>query len=150
MKRINFAQVETSERFYMMPKALFELEAYKKMKLESKMAYGILKDRFKLSISNEWIDSVGNVFLYYTNENLGEILGVGKDKLIRIKKELREFGLLEEERQGLNKPNRIYINNLSVGQFTENDVEPLNDKELLNYDFRKSQNESSRSRKLRH
>ncbi|WP_349550133.1 replication initiator protein A [Leuconostoc pseudomesenteroides] len=149
MKRISLAQVETSERFFMMPKALFELDTYRKMKLESKMAYGILKDRFKLSISNDWIDSEGNVFLYYTNEALGEILGVGKDKVIRIKKELREFGLLEEERQGLNKPNRIYISNLSVSRLTEKYDLDSADKEVANYDFRKSQIESSRSRELR-
>lgn len=149
MKRISLAQVETSERFFMMPKALFELDTYRKMKLESKMAYGILKDRFKLSISNDWIDSEGNVFLYYTNESLGEILGVGKDKVIRIKKELREFGLLEEERQGLNKPNRIYISNLSVSRLTEKSDLDSADKEVGIYDFRKSQIESSGSRKLR-
>ncbi|MBZ5960777.1 replication initiator protein A [Leuconostoc gelidum subsp. gasicomitatum] len=75
------------------------------MKLESKMVYSILKDRFKLSLENNWVDKQGNVYLYYSNIKLGEKLGVGKGKVIRIKKELQKFGLLEEEHQGFNKPN---------------------------------------------
>ncbi|VIU02434.1 replication initiator protein [Streptococcus pneumoniae] len=45
MKRITASQYQTSERYYKLPKLLFESERYKNMKLEVKVAYSILKDR---------------------------------------------------------------------------------------------------------
>ncbi|MDG9733588.1 replication initiator protein A [Leuconostoc pseudomesenteroides] len=96
MERISLKQVETSERFYRVPKALLLNPFYKCLKPEAKLAYSLLRNRFNLSISNEWIDSKGDVYLYYPNEKLAHDLNVGKDKVIRIKKELHEYGLLEE------------------------------------------------------
>lgn len=149
MERTKLNQVVTSERFIMFSKALIEDDYYKKMKPESKLAYSLLRNRFNLSISNEWIDSKGDVYLYYPNERLAEDLNVGKDKVIRIKKELHEFGLLEEERQGFNKPNRIYVGNLEVRKVTENNLDISDTKVVAKYDFRKSQNANTGSRKTR-
>ncbi len=149
MERTKLNQVVTSERFIMFPKALFEDDYYKQMKLESKVAYSLLRERFNLSVAHHWVDSKGDVYLYYTNEELAKILGMGKDKLIRIKKELHEFGLLEEERQGFNKPNRIYVGNLEIKKRTEKSDEVNGDKVVAKCDFRKSQNTITGSRKTR-
>jgi len=149
MERTKLNQVVTSERFIMFSKALIEDDYYKKMKPESKLAYSLLRNRFNLSISNEWIDSKGDVYLYYPNEKLAEDLNVGKDKVIRIKKELHEFGLLEEERQGFNNPNRIYVGNLEVRKVTENNLDISDTKVVAKCDFRKSQNANTGSRKTR-
>ncbi|ABJ62364.1 replication initiator protein A [Leuconostoc mesenteroides] len=149
MERTKLNQVVTSERFIMFSKALIEDDYYKKMKPESKLTYSLLRNRFNLSISNEWIDSKGDVYLYYPNEKLAEDLNVGKDKVIRIKKELHEFGLLEEERQGFNNPNRIYVGNLEVRKVTENNLDISDTKVVAKCDFRKSQNANTRSRKTR-
>ena len=43
MKRITANQYQTSERYYKLPKILFEDEKYMDMKLEVKLAYSILK-----------------------------------------------------------------------------------------------------------
>ena len=149
MERTKLNQVVTSERFIMFSKALIENDYYKKMKPESKLAYSLLRNRFNLSISNEWIDSKGDVYLYYPNEKLAKDLNVGKDKVIRIKKELHEFGLLEEERQGFNKPNRIYVGNLEVRKVKENSLDISDTKVVAKCDFRKSQNANTGSRKTR-
>ncbi|MBZ1525409.1 replication initiator protein A [Leuconostoc mesenteroides] len=149
MERAKLNQVVTSERFIMFSKALIEDDYYKKMKTESKLAYSLLRNRFNLSISNEWIDSKGDVYLYYPNEKLAEDLNVGKDKVIRIKRELHEFGLLEEERQGFNKPNRIYVGNLEVIKVTEKSLDISDTKVVSKCDFRKSQNANTGSRKTR-
>ncbi|MGL4690334.1 MAG: replication initiator protein A [Leuconostoc mesenteroides] len=149
MERTKLNQVVTSERFIMFSKALIEDDYYKKMKPESKLTYSLLRNRFNLSISNEWINSKGDVYLYYPNEKLAEDLNVGKDKVIRIKKELHEFGLLEEERQGFNNPNRIYVGNLEVRKVTENNLDISDTKVVAKCDFRKSQNANTRSRKTR-
>lgn len=45
MKRITANQYQTSERYYKLPKLLFESERYKNMKLEVKVVYSVLKDR---------------------------------------------------------------------------------------------------------
>ena len=46
MKRISLEQVINGERFFRVPKVLFELDFYKKMSSDSKLLYAILKDRF--------------------------------------------------------------------------------------------------------
>lgn len=131
MERISLAQVNNGERFFRVPKLLFESELYKKMSAESKLLYAILKDRFELSVKNNWIDADGNIYFIFTVEEIGEMLGYGKDKVIKLKKELKKYDLLEEVRQGLNKPNLIYLGSLKV----ENEAKPLIPAEFGNSDF---------------
>ena len=148
MERVSRDQVETNERFYKIPKALFENEFYADMKLETKVAYAILRDRFLLSIKNNWIDKSGDVYLIYKNIDLQTILSVGEKKVISLKKELANFGLLEEERQGLNKPNRLYVGNINADFEVIHRVNPLGDKELSKRQFRNCQNDRSRTAKM--
>ena len=135
MERISLAQVNNGERFFRVPKLLFESELYKKMSAESKLLYAILKDRFELSVKNNWIDADGNIYFIFTVEEIGEMLGCGKDKVIKLKKELKKYDLLEEVRQGLNKPNLIYLGSLKV----ENEAKPLIPAEFGNSDFQNSE-----------
>lgn len=135
MERISLAQVNNGERFFRVPKLLFESELYKKMSAESKLLYAILKDRFELSVKNNWIDADGNIYFIFTVEEIGEMLGYGKDKIIKLKKELKKYDLLEEVRQGLNKPNLIYLGSLKV----ENEAKPLIPAEFGNSDFQNSE-----------
>jgi putative uncharacterized protein gbs1372 len=141
MERISLAQVNNGERFFRVPKLLFESELYKKMSAESKLLYAILKDRFELSVKNNWIDADGNIYFIFTVEEIGEMLGCGKDKVIKLKKELKKYDLLEEVRQGLNKPNLIYLGSLKV----ENEAKPLMPAEIGNSDFQNSENQNSRT-----
>ncbi|WP_261654545.1 replication initiator protein A [Leuconostoc mesenteroides] len=147
MERVSRDQVETNERFYKIPKALFENEFYADMKLETKVAYAILRDRFLLSIKNNWIDKSGDVYLIYKNIDLQTILSVGEKKVISLKKELANFGLLEEERQGLNKPNRLYVGNINADFEVIHRANPLGDKELSKRQVRNCQNDRSRTSK---
>ncbi|MET3357731.1 UNVERIFIED_ORG: hypothetical protein ABIC58_001091 [Leuconostoc holzapfelii] len=100
------------------------------MKAESILAYGILKDRFELSLKNGWIDDVGDVYLIYKNGDLQRMLRASEKKVIAIKKELNAFGLLEEVRQGLHRPNLLYIGNVNVENQVIHRAESLGDKEL--------------------
>ncbi len=110
MKRISIADVKNTE-FYQMPKWVMEL---KDLSNDAKIAYMLLRDRHSLSIQNDWIDKSGNVFLFYTREKLSEILNCKNDKVIKVMKELKEHGLIEEKRQGQGKPNMIYLSTISV------------------------------------
>lgn len=144
MNRISLKQVETSERFYRVPKALLLSPAYKDMRAESKMVYAILKDRLELSIQNNRVDEKGDVYLNYSIKSLEELLGFGNKKIISIKKELQEFGLIEEERQGLNRANRIYVGEVDPENLVIHRAEALQDKEVSKRHFRKCQNNTSR------
>ena len=55
MKRITANQYQTSERYYKLPKILFEDEKYMDMKLEVKVAYFYFKRSFRI-ISQSWLD----------------------------------------------------------------------------------------------
>ena len=95
--------------FFKFPKPFIYNEKYKKLSNNAKLMYMLLFGRLELSIKNGWHDRKGNVFQYYTNEQLMIDLNSSEKTIIKVKKELREVGLLEEVRQGNNLPNRIYI-----------------------------------------
>ena len=89
--------------------------SYTNLSSDAKLAYGALYNRCKLSISSfqkgnrDYVDENGAVFLIFTVSDLMLLLDKGKMKVTKIKKELQEHGLLREVRQGLNKPNRLYL-----------------------------------------
>jgi hypothetical protein len=116
MKRITANHYQTSERYYKLPKLLFESERYKDMKLEVKVAYAVLKDRLELSLSRGWIDEDGAIYLVYSNSKLMALLGCSKSKLLTIKKTLREYGLIDEVQQSSSEKgrmaNKIYLGEL--------------------------------------
>lgn len=131
-KKISASEFETS-RFYQLPKFLFEDDYFSKMTTDAKVMYALLKDRFELSKINNWIDEENNIYLLYTNKQLCSILQYGEPKIIKLKKELEKFNLIINERQGLNRPNKIYL------------LEPRYDKELTNRKFQNKQIVSSRT-----
>ncbi len=141
MERISARQVQSSERFYRIPKIFVESPLYKPMSTDAKFTYAILKDRFELSLRNNWIDKNGDVYLIYTITELQEILGYGNKKVIKLKKELQEYGLLEEVRQGLNKPNLLYLGNIDyqVSPTEEIHSQPLETAEMSKRHFQKNQ-----------
>ena len=131
----NFKKISASEfetlRFYQLPKFLFEDEYFSKMPTDAKVMYALLKDRFELSRLNNWVDSENNIYLLYTNKQLCSILNYAEPKIIKLKKELEKYNLIINERQGLNKPNKIYL------------LEPTYDKELTFSKFQNKENVSS-------
>ena len=124
---ITVEQYETSERYFKLPKSLFESPRYEDMRLDSKVSYSILKDRLSLSLRNNWVDEEGRIYLVYSNTSLMKILKVSKSTLLRIKKQLAEYDLIKEVQQSTsskgNLANRIYLGNLIVDDFDANDDE---------------------------
>ena len=100
--------------FFKFPKPFIYDEKYKTLSNNAKMLYMLLFDRLELSLKNGWHDKEGNVFQYYTNEQLMIDLNCNSNKtIIKIKKELKDAGLMTEVRQGMNLPNRIYLEALN-------------------------------------
>lgn len=103
--------------FYRIPKTLFTDRRFKSVSMEAKVLYGLMLDRMGLSVRNGWLDKDGKVYIYFTLEDAVEMLGNGKDKVIRLFKELDKpngIGLIERRKQGQGKPTRIYVMNFTL------------------------------------
>ena len=104
--------------FYQFPQWLLKDEPYKNLGDKAKLMYMLFFDRRTLSIKNKWYDDDGQIYMYFTNEQFMKELNCSEKTIIKAKKELSQIGLLKEVRQGINRPNRLYINGTveSTGQ----------------------------------
>lgn len=106
----------TQFSFYRIPKLLFQDERYKSISAEAKTLYGILLDRMELSLRNGWLDANGRVYIIFTVEEIMASLGCANKKAVSLLNELEQkAGLIERKRQGLGKPNLIYVKNFISG-----------------------------------
>ena len=102
--------------FYRIPKALFTDDAFDGITTDAKLLYGILLDRMNLSAKNGWLDTEGRVYIIFTLDEVQESLGCGHGKAAKLLDELDgNAGLIERKRQGLGKPNLIYVKNFISG-----------------------------------
>lgn len=98
------------------PKAFIINEEYKNISAETKLMYGLLIDRMKISIENKWIDEKGRCYLIYTVEEICTIFNLSNKTAIKVLKELEKLELLEKKRQGLRKPNLLYVKKINFGE----------------------------------
>ncbi|HDA2618954.1 TPA: replication initiator protein A [Staphylococcus aureus] len=155
-QRFNIQQ-QYRQKFYQLPKVFFTNDKYIQLSNDAKIAYALLKDRLELSIKNNWFDENGDIFFIYTNENLKTILNCHKAKLIKIKKELTEADLLEQIRCGQGKPNKLYLMNpeitkediYEIRKQEESTDENRHDGEVRKSNFKKFENQTSRSSKIK-
>ena len=77
--------------------------------MDAKLLYAFFLDRVSLSIKNGWIDNQGRVFIYYSIKNICEDLNCGTQKACKLLDELEKVGALERKRQGLGRPNKLYL-----------------------------------------
>ena len=104
--------------FYRIPKALFTDPAFRSISTDAKALYGLLLDRMNLSARNDWLDEQGRVYIVFTVEEIMESLACGNKKAVGLLRELEVgAGLIERRRQGLGKPNLIYVKNFIEGNF---------------------------------
>ena len=105
--------------FYQFPQWLLKEEPYKDLGDKAKLMYMLLFDRRTLSIKNKWYDNDGQIYMYFTNEQFMKELNCANGSVVKAKKELAQVGLLKETRQGMNKPNRLYITGYSKTEFQD-------------------------------
>lgn len=128
-KRINILD-EYKQKFFQLPMVFFTNPIYKDLNNDSKIAYAILANRLSLSrwtttsYGQNWIDEKGDIFFYYSNSSLSEILNVSPRKVTSIKKELKEANLLSAEKQGFNLPERCYLHYPTV---RKEDIQAIDD-----------------------
>ena len=153
-KRFNISQ-ELEKLYIEVPSALIYEPKYKPNKEigkkglsnDAKILYGILLERTRLSVWNatekndtRFIDEKGDIFIYFDDKYIAEILNLSEKKGRDVKKELVSYNLLEEIRQGLGKANRLYLN------IVETNKENIN---LYRSEFKKVVHNKKESERLR-
>ena len=109
--------------FYRVPKVLFTDERFWNISTDAKLLYAILLDRMNLSAKNGWMDEAGRVYIIFTIDEIKGSIGCAEKKAVKLLDELeRKCGLIERKRQGLGKPNLIYVKNF-VDNSVDNHVE---------------------------
>lgn len=129
--------------FFRIPKVLFTDERFKSISAEAKVLYGMLLDRMGLSRVNGWLDKENRVYIIFTIDEIQENINCSKQKAVNIMAELDDkkgIGLIEKKRQGLGKPNIIFVKN-----FIYKKTESIGN----TGDFKKSKNHTSVSLKNR-
>ena len=159
--RISLEQALNSDNFYQLPKVIIGTKFYSKLKAEAKLLFMLCRDRLSVSLDStrkgdlRFVDEAGDIFIYYSIEELAEDLGCGRAKVIKLKKELIKYSLIDEVRQGLNKANRIYVKNvitdIQILNMTFEEAQPLlnpvKSTEVSKSNFQKFENGTSRSTK---
>ena len=143
--------------FYRIPKMLFKENMFKDVSAEAKVLYGLMLDRTGLSVKNGWLDEENRVFIVYTIAEIMDDLNCANQKAGKLLSELdtvNGIGLIERKRQGLGKPNIIYVKNFySASQFKNNENHKSRDvnitnQEMLESQFKNSENHESRQMKI--
>lgn len=125
--------------FYRIPKLLVTSKYFKTLTNDAKMLYGLMLDRMSLSARNHWFDKENRVFIYFSVGDTMECLNCGKNKAMKTIAELDEkggIGLIERKKQGLGKPDIIYVKNFFLSSKESGS-------EVYNVDLCRSQNETS-------
>ncbi len=103
--------------FYRMPKYLLFDPRFSKLSSDSKILYCCMLDRVSLSISSDWRDKEGRVFIYYSVEEACKLLNKSNRTVTKIMAELdteKGLGLIERKKQGLGKPDFIFVKNCVI------------------------------------
>ena len=96
--------------FYKLDKFLFEDDKYKKLKLNSKITYCILKDMLDENI-NVKTDINGDRYIENARIYIMQKLNITKNTITSIYKELIRVNLIEEKWIEVGKSNIVYIKN---------------------------------------
>lgn len=106
--------------YYQIPQELFDNPLYQGLSLESKVLYGFLLSRMRLSAKNGWIDDEGYIFLIYKRVDVQKRLNLSDKTVTKAFKQLAEANLIQEKVQGMNRPNLIYIGKITHQNPPEN------------------------------
>ena len=95
--------------FYRIPRPLFFHPELLNLSNDAKLLYTLLLDRLSLSVSNSWFDERGQIYVYFTINEVQSSLNCGHSKAIKLMAELEKNGLISRKTQGLGKPDRTYV-----------------------------------------
>ena len=141
--------------FYRIPKILFTDETLSGISVEAKVLYSFMLDRMGLSVKNCWFDEENRVYIIYTIDDISSDFGCARQKALKLLDELEKgIGLIERKRQGLGRPNIIYVKNFihnpKEKRYENQNTESMNseNQEVLNSDLQKYENQTSANMKI--
>lgn len=105
--------------FFRLPKILIRDERFKKISSDAKILYGIMLDRMSLSRENKWMDQNNRVYIIFTLKEVMKEFECCQRKAGSLMAELDSksgIGLIERKRQGLGRPDLIYLKNFIAVQ----------------------------------
>ena len=94
--------------FYRIPKLLFKNEYFKNLSSDAKILYGLMLDRMSLSIKNQWFDEQNRAYIYFSIEDIMDLLNCGgvknameegKISPVRYEHYVQMYGELKEQRR---------------------------------------------------
>ncbi len=103
------AQQATQFDFIRIPKVLMTGNEFSGVSNQSKILYGVLLDRMKLSMENHWLDDRDRVYVIYPMKEMHLDLNMSSHKLIECLEELEQSGLVERKKRGKGMPDLLYI-----------------------------------------
>ena len=111
------SQNESTQAFAKLPKVFFNEKApqypqYKHLTAQHILAYTLMRDRLQLSIIKQMQDENGTPFICYDLRNVAADVRCGEKKAGQLVNDLDNMGLIHKVRQGLGKPNRIYVHDV--------------------------------------
>ena len=77
-------------------------------------------------MKNRWLDADGKVYIYFSQEQIAEMMGCGLKKVGSLLAELdsrKGIGLITRIRQGLGKPDRIYVRRCICVDLSEGNIQ---------------------------
>lgn len=95
---------------------LLQNDNYRKLDGNSMLMYSLYRSRLDGSIRNaqngnpRFIDSNGQPFIYFTNDEMADLLHTSRHTVTNARKKLIKFGLIHVERTGMSEY-RVYVNN---------------------------------------
>ena len=136
MEEIQFYKINEvlNHKYYQIPQELLVNGKYKdKLNSDSKILYSFLLDRLTLSQLNNWVDEFGRIYLIFTRQEVQEKLNLSEKTASKAFKQLIDVKLIGEKRQGLGKPNLIY-----VGKIIHEEIKAIPEQENLQLLTRKN------------
>ena len=111
-KKMNFKYFYGTEAdqfsFYRIPKALFTNDCFKDLSSDAKILYGLMLDRMSLSIKNQWFDEENRAYIYFSIEDIMELLNCGRNKAVKSLQELDdEKGIARSPKNKLQEVPKI-------------------------------------------
>lgn len=75
-------QKPPAQSFIRLPNFLFEAPSFCSLSCEAKLLYAMILRRTDLSRKNGWADDYGKIYLYYTINEVCELLHCGRQKAV--------------------------------------------------------------------
>lgn len=104
------------------PHIIYSHKNFDGLQNDAKILYSRMLELASLSVKNGWHDKEGRYYIYVTLAYAASFLKVGRNKALKMLAQLETAGLIERKRQGLGRPNRIYVKKICLEKAEEADM----------------------------